>query len=219
MSRSDDTRRWPRRAVLAGAAAGFAALLAAPGAAVAADAVAALRDFVRDAKSGRGDFTQTVTSPDGSRQRASSGTFEFQRPNRFRFTYQRPFEQTIVADGQKVWTYDPDLNQATSRRFTQALGATPAALLAGGSLDEPFTLSPLPARDGLAWAQATPRDRDSPFQSLRVGFRGAELAAVEVVDGFGQRSVLRFSGFQTNVPVPEARFRFTPPAGADVIEQ
>lgn len=222
MSFVERPRRGARRALMAGAVAALASLMGLPTPAVAAeapDAVAALRGFVRDAKSGRGDFTQTVTSADGSRQRTSSGTFEFQRPNRFRFTYQRPFEQTIVADGQKVWTYDPDLNQATSRRLTQALGATPAALLAGGSLDEPFTLAPQPARDGLAWALATPRDRDSPFQSLRVGFRGGELAVVEVVDGFGQRSVLRFSGFQTNVPVPDGRFRFTPPAGADVIEQ
>jgi outer membrane lipoprotein carrier protein len=145
--------------------------------------------------------------------------FEFQRPNRFRFSYQRPFEQTIVADGQKVWTYDPDLNQAVSRRMTAALGATPAALLAGGALDDRFTLVAEPARDGLDWVLATPRDRDSPFQTLRIGFQGPTLAAVEVVDGFGQRSVLRFSGFQVNVPVADDRFRFVPPAGADVIEQ
>lgn len=207
-------RRWWLRTALA-----VAVAAASWRGAHAADAVAALRNFVRDARSGRGEFTQTVTSPDGSRRRVSSGSFEFQRPNRFRFSYRRPFEQTIVADGQKVWTYDPDLNQAVSRRLGEALGATPAALLAGGSLDERFVLGAEPARDGLEWALATPRDRDSPFQSLRVGFRGPELVAVEVVDGFGQRSVLRFSGFETNVPVPEERFRFTPPAGADVIEQ
>jgi outer membrane lipoprotein carrier protein len=185
----------------------------------AADAVLALRAFVRDARSGRGEFTQTVTSPDGQRRRTSSGSFEFQRPNRFRFSYQRPFEQTIVSDGQRVWTYDPDLNQAVSRQAAQALGATPAALLAGGSLDDRFTLVAEPARDGLDWVLATPRDRDAPFQTLRVGFRGADLAAVEVVDGFGQRSVLRFGAFQTNLALPEDRFRFSPPAGADVIEQ
>lgn len=206
-------RQWLRSALVAAVvAAGWRT-------AQAGDAVAALRNFVRDARSGRGEFTQTVTSPDGSRRRVSSGSFEFQRPDRFRFSYRRPFEQTIVADGRKVWTYDPDLNQAVSRRLGDALGSTPAALLAGGSLDERFVLGAEPAREGLDWALATPRDRDSPFQSLRVGFRGSELVAVEVVDGFGQRSVLRFSGFETNVPVPEDRFRFTPPAGADVIEQ
>jgi outer membrane lipoprotein carrier protein len=202
-----------------GLAAAAALLLAAAGPGRAADPVATLRDFVREARSGRGDFTQTVTSPDGSRRRTSSGSFEFVRPDRFRFTYARPFEQTIVADGQKVWTYDPDLNQAASRRLAQAIGSTPAALLAGGALDERFVLQAAPSRDGLDWVQATPRDREASFQTMRVGFRGRELAAVEVVDGFGQQSVLRFSAFRVNVPIADERFRFVPPAGADVIEQ
>ena len=98
-----------------------------------ADAVDALRDFARDVKSGKAAFTQTVTSPDGKRKKLSSGSFEFQRPNQFRFAYARPFEQVIVADGQKVWIYDADLNQASSRKLTDALGATPAAVLAGRS--------------------------------------------------------------------------------------
>jgi outer membrane lipoprotein carrier protein len=184
-----------------------------------ADAVDTLREFVRDVKSGQAAFTQTVTSTDGARKKVSSGQFEFARPNRFRFTYIRPFEQVIVADGQKVWIYDADLNQASSRRIAQALGATPAALLAGGSLDEEFLLAPQPSRDGLDWALATPRAKDGPFQSMRVGFRGKELAAVEITDSFGQLSLLQFSGYQANTPVVAERFRFVPPAGADVIEQ
>ena len=96
-----------------------------------ADALAALQAFVRDANTGQASFTQTVTSPDGKKTKTSSGSFEFARPNRFRFAYTKPFEQLIVADGQKVWIYDPDLNQASSRKLSQALGATPAALLAG----------------------------------------------------------------------------------------
>ncbi len=184
-----------------------------------ADAVDTLRDFVRDVKSGRAAFTQTVTSTDGARKKTSSGEFEFLRPNRFRFAYARPFEQLIVADGSKVWIYDADLNQASSRRIAQALGATPAALLAGGSLDAEFTLAAQPSSGGLDWALATPKAKDGPFQSMRVGFRGRELAAVEIVDSFGQRSALQFSGFQGNVPLPAERFRYTPPAGADVIEQ
>ncbi|MDO8419254.1 MAG: outer membrane lipoprotein chaperone LolA, partial [Rubrivivax sp.] len=122
-----------------------------------ADAVDTLREFVRDVKSGQASFTQTVIATDGARKKTSSGQFEFARPNRFRFTYTKPFEQLIVADGQKVWIYDTDLNQASSRRLAQALGATPAALLAGGSLDAEFVLAPLPARDGLDWALATPK--------------------------------------------------------------
>jgi len=184
-----------------------------------ADAVDTLREFVRDVKSGQAAFTQTVTSTDGARKKLSSGQFEFARPNRFRFTYTRPFEQVIVADGQKVWIFDADLNQASSRRIAQALGATPAALLAGASLEEEFVLAPQPSRDGLDWALATPRAKDGPFQSMRVGFRGKELAAVEITDSFGQLSLLQFSGYQANTPVVAERFRFVPPAGADVIEQ
>lgn len=184
-----------------------------------ADAVENLRGFVNDVKSGRAAFTQTVTSADGARKKTSSGQFEFQRPNRFRFSYTKPFEQTIVADGVKVWIYDADLNQASSRPVAQALGATPAALLAGGDLDKDFVLKAEPARDGLAWVLATPKVKDGPFQSLRMAFRGKELATVEITDSFGQRSLLQFSGFQANVALDAARFRFTPPAGADVVEQ
>jgi outer membrane lipoprotein carrier protein len=184
-----------------------------------ADNVDTLREFVRDVKSGSAAFTQTVTSADGARKKTSSGQFEFLRPNRFRFGYAKPFEQLIVADGSKVWIYDTDLNQASSRKIAQALGTTPAALLAGGSLDNDFTLSNQPAKDGLDWARAVPKVKDGPFQEMRVGFRGKTLAAVEIVDSFGQRSFLQFSGFQANPALAQDRFRFTPPAGADVVEQ
>jgi outer membrane lipoprotein carrier protein len=184
-----------------------------------ADAVDTLREFVRDVASGKAAFTQTVTSPDGARRKTSSGTFEFARPNRFRFAYTKPFEQTIVADGTKVWIYDADLNQVSSRKLAQAIGSTPAALLAGGSLDQDFVLASQPSQGGLEWALATPKVKDGPFQSMKVGFRGKELAAVEIVDGFGQKSLLQFNGFVPNAPVDPAHFRFVAPAGADVLEQ
>jgi len=184
-----------------------------------ADAVDTLKDFVRNVKTGHADFTQTVTSPDGVKKKSSSGRFEFSRPNRFRFAYAKPFEQLIVADGQKVWVHDADLNQVTSRRLTQALGATPAAVLAGSSLEKDFELSALPAKDGIEWAQATPKAKDSTFQSVRIGFKGKDLAAVEIIDAFGQRSLLQFSQFQANAPVAPDAFKFVVPKGADVIEQ
>lgn len=184
-----------------------------------ADAVDTLRDFVRDVKSGRAGFTQTVTAADGARRKTSSGDFEFVRPGRFRFNYTKPFEQLIVADGTKVWIYDADLNQASSRKLGQAIGSTPAALLAGSSLDADFVLAAQPARDGLEWAKATPKAKDGPFQSMNIGFRGRELAAVEIIDSFGQRSVLNFARFEANVALDAERFRYTPPKGADVIEQ
>ncbi len=204
----------PRRRLLQ---LGCAALLLALAGAARADAVDTLRAFVRDVKSARADFTQTVTSVDGARKKVSSGTFEFERPNRFRFEYLQPYRQLIVADGRQVWIYDPGLDQVSTRPLDQALGATPAALLAGGALDAQFTLAAQPASDGIDWVLATPKVKDGPFQSMRVGFRGATLAAVEIVDSFGQHSELRFTAFQPNVALPPGRFRFTPPDGADVI--
>jgi outer membrane lipoprotein carrier protein len=184
-----------------------------------ADAVDTLRAFVRDARSGRAAFTQTVTSPDGAKTKTSSGRFEFARPDRFRFAYEKPYEQLIVSDGAKVWIYDPDLQQATARPAAQAVGATPAALLAGAALERDFTLKAVPDAQGLEWVEAAPRAQEAQFKSLRVGFSGKTLAAIEIVDGFGQKSQLRFSGVETNVsPAPET-FRFVPLPGVDVIQQ
>ena len=182
-----------------------------------ADAVDTLREFVRDVKTGRANFAQTISAPDGARKKTSTGSFEFSRPNRFRFAYSKPFEQLIVSDGQKVWLHDIDLNQVSVRLLDQALGATPAALLAGGNLERDFELSALPSRDGLDWVRAIPRAKDGSVAQVRVGFRGKDLAALEIDDAFGQRSVLQFSAVQQGVALPAERFRFVPPPGVDVI--
>lgn len=184
-----------------------------------ADAVQQLRSFVQDVRSGQARFEQTVTAPDGARRKASSGHFEFSRPDRFRFDYLKPYPQLIVGDGARVWVHDPDLNQVTVRAFDEALGATPAALLAGTTLERDFVLSEQPARDGLAWARATPKAADGAFQWMAVGFRGSTLAAVEILDRFDQRTVLRLEDFEANPPLAGERFRFTPPPGADVLAQ
>ena len=184
----------------------------------AADATDALRHFAQDVKSGKAAFTQTVTSPDGAKKKTAAGTFEFLRPNRFRFDYAKPNEQTIVADGQKVWLFDPDLNQVTVRGMDQALGTMPAAILAGGAVERDFTLQAEPDQGGVQWVQATPKSEGS-IRQLRVGFRGEELAVLEILDGFGQRSRLDFSKVETGPSVVGAqRFRYTPPAGADVLK-
>ena len=196
-----------------------ASLIAAASLAAHADSVDTLREFVRDVKTGRANFTQTVTSPDGVKKKTSSGSFEFSRPNRFRFNYAKPFEQVIVGDGQKVWIYDADLNQVSSRKMTQALGETPAALLAGGSMEKDFTLANQPAKDGLDWVLATPKTKDGPFQSVRVGFKAKDLAAIEITDSFGQRSMLVFNQMTSNPPIAADSFKFVVPKGADVIEQ
>ena len=184
-----------------------------------ADAVDALKAFVQEVRTGRSSFTQTVTSPDGAKTKTSSGSFEFSRPDRFRFAYTKPFEQLIVADGQKVWIYDADLNQVSSRKFSQALGATPAALLAGGDLARDFDVIAEPSKDGLDWAKATPKGKDGAFESMRIGFKGKQLVAVEITDSFAQRSRLTFAQFAPNVELPPQSFQFTVPKGADVLEQ
>ncbi|GAO20407.1 outer membrane lipoprotein carrier protein LolA [Alicycliphilus sp. B1] len=177
------------------------------------------------AHSGRADFTQTVTAPakDGQAQRPklSSGSFEFQRPGRFKFVYKKPFEQTIVADGKTLWLYDADLNQVTERPQAQALGSTPAALLTSApdlaALRADYQLQSAPEQDGLQWVLATPKASEGQLKSVRVGFEGDRLAALDIVDGFGQRSQIRFSGMQINPALPAGTFQFKPPAGADVL--
>ncbi len=192
-----------------------------------ADGLASLENFMKGARSGSAQFTQTVTSPpkegQAARSKTSSGTFEFQRPGRFRFVYKKPFEQTIVADGKTLWLYDADLNQVTQRAQDKALGSTPAALLASApdlaALRADFTLESLPQADGLQWVRATPRATDGQIKNVRVGFDGDRLAVLDIADSFGQRSVLRFADMQVNPALPEGTFSFKTPAGADVVRQ
>ncbi len=194
-------------------------LLTAPPSAY-ADGIDSLRGFVRDVSSARATFTQTVTSPDGAKKKTSSGVFEFARPNQFRFDYQKPYPQLIVGDGRKVWLHDPDLQQVTVRAIDKALGATPAALLAGQGLEKDFDVESQPAADGLEWVRATPKVKEgAAFQSMKLGFRDKALAMVEIVDPFNQQTLLRFDAMALNVNFDKGHFAFSPPAGASVLEQ
>lgn len=207
-------------------------LVAASAVSARAGGLESLEAFVKTVKAGRADFTQVVTSParEGQQPRVktSSGTFEFSRPSRFKFHYTKPFEQSIVADGQTLWLHDLDLNQVTARKQSAVLGSTPAALIAAApdlrALQADFTLADAPDRDGLQWVAATPKAKDGQLEMVSVGFRlvgvkSAELAALEILDSFGQRSVLTFKSFETNPNLPTATFQFKPPVGADVIRQ
>jgi len=193
-----------------------------------------LEEFIRNTKAGKAEFTQVVTSParDGQapRVKTSSGTFAFSRPNRFRFNYVKPFVQTIVADGQTLWLYDVDLNQVSARKQAAALASTPAALIAAAAdvqaLQADFVLIDAPDRDGLQWVSAVPKAKDSQIQSVRVGLKaqtgapsGAVLRVLEILDSFGQRSVLTFNAFEVNAVLPASAFEFKPPVGVDVIRQ
>ncbi len=186
-----------------------------------------LESFVKSVKTGRADFTQVVTPParDGqvARPKTSTGTFEFSRPGQFKFVYKKPFEQSIVADGQTLWLYDVDLNQVTARKQAQVLGATPAALIASAAdltaLRAEFALAAAPDKDGLEWVTATPKTRDGQVQSVRIGFRQGLLASLDILDSFGQNSRMSFQAFQANVPMGAASFQFNVPTGADLIRQ
>ena len=177
-----------------------------------------LRDFVRTVKSGKSTFTQTVTAPNG-KQKVSNGSFEFARPNRFRFIYEKPYAQTVVGDGTKVWIFDPDLNQASSRKLGDALANTPAALIVSNDIDKVFTLADQPSKDGLDWVLATPKQADGTVRSLKVGFRDHALAQLQIDDSFGQKSLIVFNAFEANAKLPTDTFVFVPPKGADVSEQ
>lgn len=213
-------------------------LIAACALSASANGLESLETFVKTVSSGRADFTQVVTAPakegQTARSKKSSGTFEFSRPNRFKFIYQKPFEQSIVADGQTLWLHDVDLNQVTARKQSSVLGSTPAALIAAApdlrALQADFTLAAAPEKDGLQWVVATPKAKDGQLQTVRVGFRAGqaggktaaastELAALEILDSFGQRSLLSFSNVQVNPSLPSSTFQFKPPMGADVIKQ
>jgi outer membrane lipoprotein carrier protein len=194
-----------------------------------ADSVDLLAQFMKQARSGRAQFTQVVTSPSRpgqvARAKNSSGSFEFQRPGKFRFDYRKPFVQSLVADGQTLWLFDVDLNQVTARPQSQVLGATPAALLTSVSdlqaLKNDFQFTPEPDRDGLQWVRATPQSPDGQIRTVMVGLRaanaGPELAVLDVQDSLGQRSLLTFTVFETNPVLPASTFVFKAPAGVDVI--
>ena len=188
--------------------------------------IESLENFIKNAKTGRAEFTQVITGParegQAARTKTSSGSFEFQRPSRFRFEYRKPFEQTIVADGQTLWLHDKDLNQVSQRKQAKVLASTPAALIAASpdleTLKRDFELVALPDKDGLQWVQATPRQKEGQLTNMKVGFRGEQLAALDILDSFGQRSVLSFANMQVNAGVNADAFRFTPPKGADVVQ-
>ena len=185
-------------------------------------ALEALREFVRSTRSGKTTFTQVVVGKSGKNSSPAAGSFQFQRPGKFRWVYDKPYEQWIVGDGERLWIYDRDLNQVTVRKLEGAFGQSPAAILAGNDdLERNFEVKETGLRDGLQWLVAVPRSQDTTFEAVRIGMRieggVAVLAAMELQDSFGQTSVLQFGRMERNPALPADTFRFTPPKGADVI--
>ncbi|MEW5881465.1 MAG: outer membrane lipoprotein chaperone LolA [Pseudomonadota bacterium] len=184
-----------------------------------AGAIEQLRSFLSQTKSARGEFTQRVTSRAGATAQNSTGRFVFQRPGKFRWVYDKPYEQIIVADGDRLFLYDKDLNQVTVKKLAGAIPASPASILFGSNeFDKEFEVADAGSRDGLEWIVARPRAKDSPFERIEIGFRDGLPAAMQLTDSFGQISLLRFAKVERNPKVDAEAFRFVPPPGADVLE-
>ena len=170
-------------------------------------------------KSATARFEQKVFDRSGKAVESASGTFAFARPGKFRWTYDKPHQQVLVGDGTRLWIHDPDLNQVTVKRMEGAISSTPAALLAGKEdITALFTLRDAGTSGGLNWVEATPKEPDTGFERVRLGLQGKTLAAMELNDQLGGRTLLRFSDLKANAPVAADAFRFTPPKGADVME-
>jgi outer membrane lipoprotein carrier protein len=189
-----------------------------------------LKAFVAQVHAARGTFVQREIKAPNNAQGASgampamstggtsSGTFLFARPGKFIWSYEKPYQQLLQADGDKLYVYDKDLNQVTVRKLGGALGASPAAILFGSNdLDRNFTLRDAGVKDGIDWLELTPKSKDTQFQRVGIGFRDGNLEAMELHDVFGNVTLLTFSNIQKNPSLPADQFKFTVPKGADVI--
>ena len=194
-------------------------LLLAP-AASGASSIEELKALLRDTITARARFSQIVLDKDLKLVQEASGTMAFARPGRFRWEYEKPYVQVIVGDGARLWIYDKDLNQVTVRKLQGALGASPAALLAGSNeIEQSYTLSNVGNEQGLDWLEAVPKAQDTLFEQVRLGFSKSGLEAMELRDQFGQVTVIKFSGMERNTEPSPGAFQFTPPPGADVISE
>ncbi|RZI43352.1 outer membrane lipoprotein chaperone LolA [Herbaspirillum sp. HC18] len=188
-----------------------------------ASALDQFRSFVSTTKAAKGEFVQRQVKNVGGSEKVSnpaSGTFVFARPGKFIWTYLKPYEQLLQADGEKLYIYDKDLNQVTVKPLGNALGSSPAAILFGSNdLEKNFTLKDAGSRDGLEWLEATPKSKDTTFERIEIGLKDGVPQAMELRDTFGQVSQLTFRKFEKNPSISAEQFRFVVPKGADVFQQ
>ena len=183
-----------------------------------AGAIDQLRQFLAGTRTLRADFSQMVVARNGRKPQQSSGVVAISRPGKLRWDIQKPFPQLLVGDGEKIWIYDPELKQITVRKAGQAISGSPAALLAGrNELERDFALSEAGHADGMDWVEAIPKQNESGFEKVRLGFAGGELSAMELLDSFGQTTLIRFSKLVRNPALPADTFKFVPPAGVDIV--
>jgi outer membrane lipoprotein carrier protein len=211
------------RSVL-GAVSIAAFLLMLSGNAMALGAVDSLRQFISSTRGAEGEFRQTVVGRPGQPAQQASGKFSFSRPGKFRWEYDLPYPQLLVADGKQLWSWDRDLRQVMVRPLGNALGATPAGILFGqGELERDFVLSEGTGNgEKLAWVEARPRPgseevASNGFQLFRFGFDGKRLQRLTLLDNFGQTTVIEFSNLRINPSFAPNHFHFEPPAGVDIL--
>lgn len=178
-----------------------------------------LNTFTKGLKGLSGQFSQRVFDPQGKLKESSTGQLALSAPRLFRWEYVKPYPQLIVADGKKVWVYDPDLQQATVRAQGVEEQNNPlAALIDPTRLDAQFVVKELGADKGLEWLSLAPKqEAEAAFRSARLGFGSAGLVKMQVVDNLGQRTEIEFSGWKRNPAFAADTFRYTPPKGVDVI--
>lgn len=199
--------------------AAVAALSLSPALAFATSAQEQLRAFVATVTSATGSFSQYTVNDQGRTQPAQTGVFSFQRPGKFKWAVQKPYEQLVISDGRQVFQFDPDLAQVTERKVDAAIGTSPAAILFGsGSLEQSFDVSPLPAKDGVEWLRAKPRTADAGFSRVDIGMKDNLPVRVELLDSFGQTTRVDLSAIQANPSLPAKEFQFTAPKGVDVVK-
>lgn len=186
-----------------------------------ATGIGSLKSFMENARTVRADFAQTVLDKSRHIVQTASGAMQFERPGKFRWIYEKPYEQLIVGDGERIWFYDHDLAQVTVRKLDAAIGSSPAALLAGNNdIEKNFHLLEIGLQGNIEWVEATPKTRESTFERVLLGFTlEGILRVMELHDNFGQVTVFEFSGVEQNRKLPPELFKFSPPAGVDVISE
>lgn len=176
-----------------------------------------LKAFWAATHAAEGAFAQSVATKSGRKPQKSTGHFALSRPGKLRWAYENPYKLLLVTDGEKLWSYDADLNQVSVSKTGKTLGASPAALLTGESLDQHFTLSEAGVTDGLEIVDAVPKSADSTFVRVRLGLANNLPRLMEVRDNFGQVTTLLFTEFKPNPVLAKDAFTFVPPKGADVV--
>ena len=180
--------------------------------------VARMHAFLEDVHSLKADFTQVVLDSNLKQVKQSTGTLSIKRPDRFRWDYAKPNPEVIVADGKRLWLYDVELQQVTVKTLNDTLAASPAVLLSGSNdVEKSFSVEDLGEKDGLEWVNLVPKVKDTDFENVKLGFKGDDVAVMELKDNLGNLTRISFSKLQRNVAVADDTFKFTPPKGADVI--